>query len=107
MKTLPVKAQRDIVVAAEDKSLPADSPDALIREIAMDIGKEVVHHIEIMYPDAFKAASSTFPLSVRNCVHNEIIAAIKVNDEGKIIARLAKRKKFRRKMKAAWKDIRK
>lgn len=80
--------------------------DALIREIAMDIGKEVVSHIETMYPKAVAAASSTFPLSVRNCVYNQIIAAIQVNDEGQIIERLNRRKKFRREQKAAWKKIR-
>lgn len=83
----------------------AEELKSLIREIAMDIGKEVVHHIEIMYPKAIDATPSTFKLSVRNCVHNEIIAAIQVSDEGEIIARLAERKAFRRKIKAAWSKI--
>jgi hypothetical protein len=80
--------------------------DALIRQIAMDIGKEVVHHIEIMYPAAISACPSTFKISVRNCVHNEIMAAIRVNDEGQIIARLDRRKKHRRDIKAAYKKFR-
>lgn len=78
----------------------------LVRAIAMDIGKEVVHHIEVMYPQAILACPSTFKLSVRNCVHNEIMAAIEVNDEGQIVARLQDRKAFRRRSKAAWKKIR-
>jgi|GEM_PF-5825644 len=93
-------------------AVPPESTDrnstakALIREMAMDIGKEVAAYIEVMYPDAVTAASSTFLLSVRNCIHNEIIAAIQFSDEGKIVARLAKRKIFRRKWKAAYKNIR-
>jgi hypothetical protein len=45
----------------------------LLKEVAMDIGKQVAHHIETMYPEAVKAASSTFLLSVRNCTYNEIM----------------------------------
>ena len=52
----------------------------------MDIGKAVVEHIE----------TSTFKLSVRNCVHNEIMAALEVNDADAVRARLVDRKKDRR-----------
>lgn len=78
----------------------------LVKEIAMDIGKETVAYIEVMYPQAVESASSTFKLSVRNHIYNEIMAAIKVNDEGKIVARLEERKVFRRKWKAQYKKIR-
>lgn len=80
--------------------LPATiSPsEALVREIAMDIGKAVVHHIETMYPAAIEATPSTFRLSVRNSVYNEIVAAIKVIDEEDIRARLVERKKHRRRI---------
>lgn len=86
----------------------ADGPWSreLVKAIAMDIGKAVVHHIETMYPAAVEACPSTFKLSVRNCVHNEIMAAIEVNDEGQIVARLRARKDHRRKIKAAYKKIR-
>ena len=84
----------------------ADDPArALVKAIAMDIGKAVVHYIEIMYPKAISATSSTFKLSVRNTVYNEIIAAIDVNDEGKIVARLAERKKHRCMIKNAYSKI--
>jgi len=79
----------------------------LIRAIAMDIGKAVVHHIETMYPAAIKACPSTFKLSVRNSVHNEIMAAIEITDEGQIIARLKERKQHRRKIKSFYTKIRK
>lgn len=85
-----------------------DTPDKeLVRQIAMDIGKEVVAYIEVMYPKAITATSSTFKLSVRNCIHHEIMAAIEVNDEGQIVARLNDRKAFRRQWTAAYRKMRK
>ncbi len=101
----PLVKSQPVELRQPDSS--SDSTEALVREIAMDIGKEVAHHIEIMYPDAVKATSRNMLLSVRNCVFNEIVAAIKVNDEGEIIARLANRKKFRRKAKTFWRKMRK
>jgi hypothetical protein len=78
----------------------------LVRAIAMDIGKAAVHHLEIMYPAAIAACPATMKLSLRNSVHNEIMAAIEVNDEGRIVARLKRRKEHRRKIKAAYMKIR-
>lgn len=78
----------------------------VIQAIAMDIGKEVVAYIEVQYPKAIEATSSTFKLSVRNCIYNQIMAAIEVNDAGQIAARLETRKKFRRQWTAAWRKIR-
>lgn len=75
---------------------PAANPRDLIKEIAMDIGKAVAHHVETMYPDSVKNKSML--LSIRNTTYNEIIAAIQVTDEGEIIGRLARRKKHRRKI---------
>jgi hypothetical protein len=84
----------------------ADENRALVKEMAMDIGKEIVAYIEVMYPEAIKATSSTFKLSVRNSIYNEIMAAIEVTDEGAIVARLKDRKKFRREWTAAYRKIR-
>jgi len=92
-----------------DSTLPAiQGPWSreLVKEIAMDIGKEVVAHIEMMYPAAISATPSTFKLSVRNTVFNEIMAAIKVNDAGQIAARLKERKAMRRKLGAAYREMR-
>lgn len=73
----------------------------------MDIGKEVVAYIEVMYPQAIAATSSTFKLAVRNCIHNQIMAALEVNEEGAIRARLEDRRKFRREWLATYRKIRK
>jgi len=83
-----------------------DPARALVKAIAMDIGKEVVAYIDVMYPEAPAACSSTFRLSLRNTIYNEIMAAIDVDDEGQIITRLKDRKDFRRKWTAAYRKLR-
>ena len=95
-----------------DKLVPLDSMDAaaaqdLIKAIAMDIGKNVSAYIDVMYHEAVKASPSTFLLSVRNSIYNEIMAAIKVNDEKQVLARLANNAAFRRQWRAAYRKIRK
>jgi len=85
----------------------ADNPQrALVKGIAMDIGKEVVAYVERQYPQAVSAASSTFRLSLRNCIYNEIMAALEITDEAEILARLERRKKDRRDLKKQWAIIR-
>ena len=78
----------------------------LVKDIAADIGSEIVAHIETMYPAAINATPSTFRLSVRNKVFNEIMAAISVNDAGEIAARLKDRKAMRRKIGASYRKMR-
>lgn len=82
-----------------------DPTRALFKAMAMDIGKEVAAYVETMYPEAVRAASSTFLLSLRNRICTEIMAAIDVNDEGQIISRMEQRRKWRRQHKAMWKKI--
>ena len=85
---------------------PDDPARALVKGIAMDIGKEVVAYVERMYPQAVRAASSTFKLSLRNCIYNEIIAALDMTGESEILNRLAIRKKERRELKKQYEIIR-
>ena len=90
-------AKRDALAIPDDRDL--------VKAVAMDIGKEVAAHIEIMYPEAVKAASSTFLLSVRNCTYNSIMGWMQpdIADTGK---RMASRERFRRAMRAAYRTIR-
>lgn len=69
-------ATRSTIAVAED---PAK---ALVKAVALDIGKQIVAYIEVMYPEAITATSSTFKLSVRNSIYNEIMAAIQVRSYG-------------------------
>jgi hypothetical protein len=78
----------------------------LIGQIARHIGDEVICHIETMYPKAIEAAPSTFSLSVRNKIINEIMSVIAVNDADQVVARITGRKSFRRKLKASYRKMR-
>lgn len=78
--------------------------EELIKAIAMDIGKDTVAYVEVMYPQAI--VNSGFKLSLRNHIYNEIMAAIKVNDAGQIEARLKDRRAFRRWWANAYRKIR-
>lgn len=89
-------------------NLPAKpDPDRdLISEVAMDIGKEVVSHIRVMYPAVYAAMNSGCRLSLRNVVHNEIMAALDTMDAEEIRRRLEKRRAERRRRHAFWEGIR-
>jgi hypothetical protein len=79
----------------------------LIKEVAMDIGKELVAYIEIMYPDVFAAGNSGFKLSMRNHIHNDIVGAVDaLATQDKARAWLEARKKHRREWLAQWRKIR-
>lgn len=63
---------------------PLSPTDEAIRKIAMEVGKQVVDHIENMHPEMVAAAPSwkSSRLSIRNCTHNAIIAAVNAADRG-------------------------
>lgn len=84
---------------SEHDTLPATVPWSreVVEEIARDIGDAVLAHVEIQYPSALHAAPSTFKVSLRNFVRNEILAAVGINDAGQAIARICERKRARRK----------
>jgi hypothetical protein len=78
----------------------------LVSEIAMEIGKEIASHIEIMYPKAVEATSKNMLLSVRNSVHNDIVAAVEALNRGDAVAWIERRRAHRREMRAAYRKIR-
>ena len=74
-------------------------PDkALISEVALEIGKELVAYIERIYPDVFAAMNSGCKLSMRNHVHNDIMWAIQNRTEADYRAWIERRKAERRKL---------
>lgn len=84
---------------------PLPPTDAVIRRIAMDVGKQVVEHIEWMYPEMTKAVAwKSARLSIRNCTHNAIMAAVNAADEGRhedAMAANDKHRRFMRKIRKA------
>lgn len=106
--TPSVKAAQGQEIAVRHNLPEQSDPEmALVREIAMDIGKEVVAYVEVMYPKAIEAAPSSFKLSLRNCIYNEIIAALEGSEKGQSRERLERRKKFRRWWLAQYRGFRK
>ena len=82
-----------------DGALSLQEPDkALISEVAMEIGKDLVAYIEQMYPEVYAVMNSGCKLSMRNHVHNDIMWAIKNRSVDDYRAWLEKRRKHRREM---------
>ncbi len=67
----------------------------------------MAEYIEIMYPDAVEAATSTFLLAVTNHVHNEIMALADFKGGmAEMLDRISERKKFRRQQIAFYRALR-
>ena len=64
---------------------PIGPTEEVIRRIAMDVGKQVVEHIEWVHQDMVKASGSwkSARLSIRNATYNAIMAAVKAADAGR------------------------
>ena len=79
---------------------PLKPTDDAIREIAMDVGKQVVEYIENMWPEMTQAVQSwkSARLSIRNCTHNAIVAAVNAADKGRDREAIENNDKHRRKM---------
>lgn len=77
---------------------PIEFSDALIRQIAMDVGKQVVAHIDHAYPEMFQAVAKTARLSIRNATYNAIMEAVRAADQGQAEVMLERHDKHRRTM---------
>ncbi len=82
-----------------------DPRKAMNSAIAMDVGKEMVAYLEVMYPDVFEVMNSGCKLSIRNHIHNDIIAALEIVGTANHLERLKERAEFRRKWVAAYRNI--
>jgi hypothetical protein len=91
---------------AREESRATNWSRELIKEIAADIGTDMVAYIEVMYPEAIAATSSTFKTSVRNHIYNQVMAAIEITDADQIAAWLKDRKKHRREWLKTYREIR-
>jgi len=83
------------------KNLPAtvDFSEAIVRQIAMDVGKQVVDHIEHAYsPMCDAVAWKSARVSIRNCTHNAVMEAVKAANKGEIEQMLERHDKHRREM---------
>lgn len=84
---------------------PVEFSEALIRQIAMDVGKDVVAHIEHAYPQMLQAVSAkSASLSIRNTAYNAIMAAVRAADQGQVEVMLERNSKHRRTMRRLRKE---
>ena len=97
-----LKTAAALIVPPDVRGKPADD---LIKRIAMDVGKEVVAHIEHAYPQMFLAASESAKLSVRNATYNAIMAAGEAFSQGLSEQRLAEHTKHRKVMRKLRKGV--
>lgn len=75
--------------------------EELVRQIAMDVGKQVVDHIEHAYPGMCEAVAwKSARLSIRNCTHNAIMEAVRAANEGAVEPMLERHDEHRRAMRS-------
>lgn len=81
--------------------------DDAIKALALAVGKNTVAYVEVMYPEAFAATSSTFRVSLRNHIYNDIMAVTKLHTEAEIREWIAANEAHHKKWLALWRKVRK
>lgn len=82
-----------------------DFSEVLVRQIAMDVGKQVAFHIETQYPAMFDAvAAKSAALSIRNTAYNAIMEAVKAANQGQVDQMLKRHDEHRRSIRKLRKD---
>ena len=77
--------------------VPADHED-LIKKLAWEVARNVIDHHKNVYSAIFKNAPSTFQISLRNGIYNEIQHAIKCRTDYDIREWIAKSESHRKEM---------
>lgn len=109
-----VTADRRVQAVTKEFLLPShrrvaiakDQRKALISAVAMDVGKEMVAYLEVMYPDVFERMNSGCKLSIRNHIHNDIMDAMETGNAENHLERLRERAKRRREWVASYRNLR-
>lgn len=70
----------------------------LLKNLAWEVSKNVVDHHKFVYAKIFKNAPSTFPISLRNAIYNEIQSAIKCRTDNDIREWIVRSKQHRKEM---------
>lgn len=97
-------ATNDSVHARENA--PPPTPD-LIKAMAKAVGTNLIAYLEVMYPEAIKATSSTFKTSMKNHVYNDIMMVAKLHTAPEIEKWLAENEAHHKRWLAQWRKIRK
>lgn len=83
-----------------------DQRKAMISAVAMDVGKEMVAYLEVMYPDVFERMNSGCKLAIRNHIHNDIVEAMGAGSVENHLDRLKRRAAQRKEWLATYRNIR-
>lgn len=76
-----------------------DDFEELMHRIAMDVGKQVVDHIEHAYPAICEAVAwDSARMSVRNSTYNSIMEAVRASGKGELEPMLKRHDEHRRLM---------
>ncbi len=59
--------------------------DDLVKKLAWEVARNVMEHNRWVYKAVFDAAPSTFPISIRNGIYNQIVSAIECKNDAEII----------------------
>lgn len=84
---------------------PIDKRKALATAVGMDMGKEMVAYLEVMYPDVFEKMNSGCRLSIRNHICNDFVAVMEIVGAENHLDRLKERAAFRRKWLATYRNL--
>lgn len=90
-----------VVAGGEQEIIKARREDfeALMHRIAMDVGKQVVDHIEHAYPAICDAVAwDSARMSIRNSIYNSIMEAVRASGKGELEAMLDRHDGHRRLM---------
>ena len=85
---------------------PFDPSRELIQAMAEAVGKDLAAYVEVLYPEAMAATSSTFKLSLRNHVYNDIMHVSTLHTEADIRAWLKSNEARRKAWLAAYRKVR-
>lgn len=80
-----------------NKSITTDKRD-FVKELAWEVARNVIDHHKNVYSKIFENAPSTFPISLRNDIFNQINSAIKCHTEADIAEWIAKSEAHRKTM---------
>lgn len=78
----------------------------LIKAMAMAVGKNCVAYVEVMYPEAIEHTSSTFKLSLRNHIYNDIMHVSTLHTEREIREWLKRNEEHHKQWLATWRKLR-
>lgn len=82
-----------------------DPRRALAFAVGLDMGKEMVAYLEVMYPDVFERMNSGCRLSIRNHIINDFVAAMEIVGAENHLERLKERARFRREWLATYRNL--